>query len=121
MKFLLRLFVMMASMGLVSLMAPGITFDGLMALFLAALVVGLANAVLRPLLIFFTLPLVLLTLGLFILVINALLLMLAAWAVPGFHLSGFGTAFFASLLISIVSFFLNRMVGGGGRSRRAAA
>ncbi len=121
MKFLLRLFVMMASMGLVSLMVPGITFDGLAALFLAALVVGLANAVLRPLLIFFTLPLVLLTLGLFILVINALLLMFAAWAVPGFHLAGFGAAFLASLLISIVSFFLNRMVGGTGRARRAAA
>jgi len=82
---------------------------------------GLANAVLRPLLIFFTLPLVLLTLGLFILVINALLLMLAAWAVPGFHLDGFLTAFLASLLISIVSFFLNRMVGGGGRGQRPAA
>ncbi len=109
---------MMASLGIVSLMVPGITFDSLMALFLAAFVVGLANAVLRPLLILFTLPLVLLTLGLFILVINALLLMLAAWAVPGFHLHGFGTAFFASLLISIVSFFLNRMVGGSGRGRQ---
>jgi len=110
MQFLLRVLVLMASMGLVSLVLPGIQFDSLLDLFLAALVMGLANAVLRPLLIFFTLPLVLLSLGLFIFVINAGLLYLAAWIVPGFRLGGFWWALLASLLISGVSFVLNRLV-----------
>ena len=110
MHFLLRVLVLMSSMGLVSLVLPGIHFDSLLDLFLAALVVGLANAVLRPLLIFFTLPLVLLSLGLFIFVINASLLYLAAWIVPGFRLGDFWWALLAAFLISVVSFVLNRLV-----------
>jgi putative membrane protein len=111
-RFLLRLFVLMASMGLVSLIIPGIRFDGMLSLFLAALFVGLANAVLRPILIFFTLPLVLVSLGLFIFVINAGLLYMAAWVVPGFRVDGFLWALLAALLISAVSFILNRLVVG---------
>jgi putative membrane protein len=110
MHFLLRVLVLMASLGLVSLVLPGIQFDSLLDLFLAALVVGIANAVLRPLLILFTLPLVLLSLGLFIVVINASLLYLAAWIVPGFRLGDFGWALLAAVLISVVSFVLNRLV-----------
>jgi putative membrane protein len=110
MPFLLRVLVLMASLGLVSLVLPGIHFDSLLDLLLAALVVGLANAVLRPVLIFFTLPLVLLSLGLFIVVINAWLLYLAAWIVPGFRLAGFGWALLAAVLLSVVSFVLNRLV-----------
>ena len=107
MHFLLRVLVLMSSMGLVSLVLPGIHFDNLLDLFLAALVLGLANAVLRPLLIFFTLPLVLLSLGLFIFVINASLLYLAAWIVPGFRLAGFWWALLAAFLISVVSFVIH--------------
>ena len=110
MHYLLRVLILMSSMGLVSLVLPGIRFDSLLDLFLAALVVGLANAVLRPLLIFFTLPLVLLSLGLFIFVINASLLYLAAWIVPGFRLGDFWWALLAAFLISVVSFVLNRLV-----------
>ena len=115
MHFLLRVLVLMASIGLVSLVVPGIHFEDFLALFLAALVVGLANAVLRPLLIFFTLPLVLLSLGLFIFVINASLLYLASWIVPGFTLGGFWSTLLAAFLISIVSFFLNRLVSNPRR------
>jgi len=110
MPFLLRVLGLMASMGLVSLVLPEIHFDSVLDLFLAALVVGIANAVLRPLLIFFTLPLVLLSLGLFIFVINAALLYLAAWIVPGFRLGGVGWTLLAAFLISGVSFLLNRLV-----------
>jgi putative membrane protein len=117
MYFLLRVFLMMASLGIVSIILPGIHFSGLLALFLAALVVGLANAVIRPILILFTLPLVLLSFGLFIFMINAFLLWLASVIVPGFHLNGFGTALLGALLISVVSFILNRMVAGKGRVR----
>ncbi|MGC8722909.1 MAG: phage holin family protein [Acidobacteriota bacterium] len=118
MRFLLRTLLLMASMGVVSMLLPGIRFDGLLALFLAALTVGLANALLRPVLIFFTLPLVLVSLGLFIIVINAGLLYLAAWIVPGFHLAGFGWALGAAVLISLVSFVLNRLVLGPDGLRR---
>ncbi len=110
MHFLFRVLVLMASMGVVSFLIPGFRFESGWTLFWAALVVGLANAVLRPVLIFFTLPLVLLTLGLFVFVINAFLLHLAAWLVPGFTLPGFGLTLVAALLISIVSFVLNRVL-----------
>ena len=72
-----------------SLVFKGIRFSGTSALIVAALLLGFANAVLRPLLVFLTLPLTLLTLGLFILVINALLLQLVAKVVGGFSISGF--------------------------------
>jgi putative membrane protein len=92
-----------------SLVFKGIRFSGTSALIVAALLLGFANAVLRPLLVFLTLPLTLLTLGLFILVINALLLQLVAKVVGGFSISGFWTAFFASLFISIVSMALGSL------------
>jgi putative membrane protein len=112
MRFLIRLMILMVAIAVVALIIPGVRFEGALALCLAALVLGLANAILRPLLIFFTLPLVLLTAGLFIVVINAGLLYLAAWVVPGFHVEGFGWALLASLIISVVSFVLNRLVPG---------
>ena len=118
MRFILRLLLLAASMSIVSLLVPGIHIRDWKALLLAALVVGIANALLRPLLIFFTLPLVLVSLGLFILVINAGLLYLAAWLVPGFSLDGFGWAFLAALLLSALSFILNRMVLGPDRRGR---
>lgn len=99
----------MLTLGLVAHVVPGIKFDSYLALFLAALVLGLANALLRPLLIIFTFPLVLLSLGLFIVVINACLLYFVAWVVPGFHVHGFLWTLLAAVLISIVSFVLNRL------------
>ncbi len=117
MHFVFRVLVLMASMGLVSFIIPGFRFTDGWALFWAALVVGVANAVLRPVLIFFTLPLVLLSLGLFVFVINALLLYVAASLVPGFTLPGFGSTLLAALLISIVSFVLNRLLADFARLR----
>jgi putative membrane protein len=116
-RFLLRVVILAASMALVSYILPGIKFDGALSLALAALVVGLANAILRPLLIFFTLPLVLVSLGLFVFVINAGLLYLASKLVDGFHIESFWWALLASLLISVVSMALNRMVLGPEKKR----
>ena len=79
------------------------------AMIVSALLLGFVNAVLWPLLVVLTLPLTLLTLGFFLLVINALLLLLVAKLVRGFTISGFWTAFFASLFISIFSLFLNSL------------
>lgn len=88
-------------------------FDSGGALAVAALLLGLANAVVRPLLVVLTLPLTLLTFRLFLLVINALMLMLVARLVRGFHLDGFWTAFWASLFMSLLSLVLGAFVLGG--------
>ena len=89
----------------------GLRFSNVGALILASLIFGLVNAVIRPVLVLLTLPLTVVTLGLFILVINALLLMLVAAIVPGFMLGGFWTAFFAAIFIAIVSYLTNRLIG----------
>jgi putative membrane protein len=117
MHFLGRVLILMASMGIVAVVLPGLHFESLLSLFLAAVIVGLANAILRPLLILFTLPLVIISLGLFVIVINALLLYIASWLVSGFEVRGFWWAVLGSLMISLVSFLLNRMVAGGPRHR----
>jgi putative membrane protein len=91
----------------------GIDYGKPMDLFIAALVLGILNALLRPLLMILSLPLLIFTLGLFTLVINALLLMLAGELVPNFDVAGFGSAFFGALIISIVSIVLNILTGTG--------
>jgi putative membrane protein len=90
---------------------PGIQIDRFQDLLLATLVIGLLNAFLRPVIILLTLPVTMMTLGLFTLVINGLMFSLAAHLVSGFHLSGFGTAFLAALLFSLISFALNMLFG----------
>lgn len=90
---------------------PGIQIDRFQDLLIAALVIGLLNAFLRPIIILLTLPVTLLTLGLFTLVINGLMFYLASWLVGGFQVTGFGAAFLAALLFSIFSFVLNMIFG----------
>jgi putative membrane protein len=96
---------------------PGITIADTKTLFVAALVLGLANAIARPILIFFTLPLTLITLGFFILVINAILFWLAASIVPGFDVAGFVPAFVGALLVSILSTIFSWLVKAGEKKR----
>lgn len=98
------------SLWVASLVFNGIRFSGTSSLIVSALLLGFANAVLRPLLIVLTLPLTLVTLGFFLLVINALMLLLVAKLVSGFKISGFWTAFFASLFISLLSMALGSLV-----------
>ena len=97
------------SLWVVSLLFNGIRFSSTSALIISALLLGFANAVLRPLVVILTLPLTLLSLGFFLLVINALMLLLVSKIVSGFKISGFWTAFFASLFISILSLALGSL------------
>ena len=90
-----------------SLFTNAVRFDSVNALVLAALLFGIAHAILKPILIVLTLPITVLTLGLFLIVINALLLLLVAWVVPGFHVAGFWPAAGVSLFISVFSFALS--------------
>ena len=89
----------------------GVHADNLVALLGASLVLGILNAVLRPILMFISLPLLLLTLGLFTLVINAVLLYFVSDLVKGFHVADFWSAFKGALVISIVSMFSNIFIG----------
>lgn len=94
-------------------LVPGIVVRGTGALFLAALVIGLINAVMRPVLLILTLPITVITLGLFYFVLNGLLLYLAALVTPGFHLSGFLAAIVGAVVMSIVATLLHLLVRGG--------
>ncbi|MGH7725528.1 MAG: phage holin family protein [Candidatus Eiseniibacteriota bacterium] len=98
-------------------LVPGIHLRDTTTLFIAALVLGLVNAIVRPILIFFTLPLTLVTLGLFILVINALSFGIAAYFVPGFDVDGFVPAFVGALLMSILSTIFNWIIKPGERKK----
>ena len=85
----------------------GIKFSDTSTLIVSALLLGFANAIVRPLLIILTFPLTLITLGLFLLVINALMILLVSHFVRGFTVDSFSTALFASIFISLLSFFIN--------------
>ena len=102
--FILQVVVVGLLLYVVSKIVPGIEIDGVGHALLAGLVLGIVNALIRPLLVILTLPITILTLGLFLLVINALMLRLAAALVPGVRVRSFGAAFLGALLLSIFSF-----------------
>jgi putative membrane protein len=79
---------------------------------------GIVNAVIRPVILVLTLPLTVLTLGLFILVVNGISLYLVAWLVPGFSLSGLGAAILASIVVGLTGWLASTFVGGSGRIER---
>jgi len=101
------------SLWLASVVFKGIQFDTKTALIVSALLLGFANAVVKPLLIVLTLPLTLVTFGLFLFVINALMVLLVSALVRGFKVSGFWTALFASVFISILSIIIGGFFVGG--------
>lgn len=92
---------------------PGVVVSGFMSALAAALIIGILNAIIRPILVILTLPINILTLGLFTLVINAGLIMLASKIVPGFVVQGFFWALMFSLVLSLVNWFLNRIGKSG--------
>ena len=89
----------------------GIAFQTLRSLFIAGLLLGIVNTFVKPLLVLLTLPLSVVTLGFFVLVINALMLLFVAWLVPGFVVSGFWSGFFVALFVSVLSFVVNSLIG----------
>ena len=111
--FLLHWAITAVSLWVASHLFKGIRFSSTGALVVSALLLGLANAVVRPLLVLLTLPLTLITFGLFLLVINALMLLLVAKLVNGFKVDGFWTALWASLFIAVLSLVLGAFVLGG--------
>jgi putative membrane protein len=113
--FVLRLLVVALGLWLASEWVPGIEVKGVGTLFGAALLLGLVNAVVRPLLVILTLPITLLTLGLFLLVINAAMLELVAWMFDSFTIAGFGAALLGSIVVSLTGWFASYFIGPRGR------
>ncbi len=109
MRFLVNWFVYALAIGMATFILPGVRLDGVFAALLTAIILGFVNGFLRPVLFIFTLPLTILTLGLFTFVLNALMVLLAAAIVPGFHVFGFWWAVLFSLILSIVVFFLGEI------------
>ncbi len=94
---------------------PGIAIDGVWAGAATVIVLALLNAIVRPMLYLFSFPLIMFTLGLFMVVINAILLHLTAWLVTGFTVDGFWPSVWGALLISVVSTILNLMISEEGK------
>ena len=111
---IVRLAITVLGLWLASEVVPGMAILDVTTFVLAALLLGIVNALVRPLAIFFTLPFTIMTLGLFLLVINAGMLGLVAWFLDGFHLSGFGAAFFGAVIVSLTGWAASRYVGPRG-------
>lgn len=94
---------------------PGITIDSALTLVLAGLLLGLVNAIVRPFALLLSLPALLLTLGLFLLIVNAAMLGLVALMLPGFRIAGFWTAVGGALIVSVISWVGSWFIGSRGR------
>ncbi len=112
-EFFLRLAISALGLWLASRVVPGIRVDGFGSLLAAALLLGIVNALVKPLLFILTLPFTLLTLGLFLLVINAAMLGLVAMFLRGFHVDGFWAALFGSIVVSLTSWAGQMAMRGG--------
>lgn len=109
--FLIRWAICALGLWVAAEVVPGFQVQAASDLFLAALLLGVINAVVWPIAVLLTLPLTLLTLGLFLLVVNAAMLSLVAYLLPGVQLADFFSAFFAALLVSVVGVFISQFVG----------
>lgn len=114
MEFIVHWGVTALSLWIAGFLFHGISFSSKGSLLVAALLLGFANAVIRPIIILLTIPLTLLTFGGFLLVINALMMLLVSALVPGFKVSGFWTAFFASIFIAVLSFIMGLFIFQSG-------
>jgi len=111
MFFIVRLIINMVAILIISYLFPKMIWvEGFLAALIAAFLLGIVNTIIKPILVLLTLPLTILTLGLFLLVINGLMLWLVSALVSGFHVSGFWGAVFGSILISLVSWLLSRFL-----------
>lgn len=111
MKLLVRWLISAASIMVVAYVVPGFVVHGIVAALIAAVIIGLVNATLGSIVKLLTLPLTFLTLGLFLLVVNAIMLKVAAAIAPGFEVQTWTAAFIGAILLSLVSTFLHWIVG----------
>jgi putative membrane protein len=110
--FILHILLTAGLLLIVAKLVSGVEVSGWGSAILGALVLGLVNAVIRPLMVLLTLPITIVTLGLFLLVINALVLWLVAAIVPGVRVKGFGAAFLGALLLTVLNMLIALLIGG---------
>jgi putative membrane protein len=116
--FLSRLLITALGLWAAATIVPGIAIRGWGNLVVAALLLGIVNAVIRPVILILTLPLTVLTLGLFIVVVNGISLALVAWVMPGFTIAGPGAAILGAIVVGLTGWFAAMFVGGSGRIER---
>ncbi len=109
MNLILKLFLSALAVFVSAYVIPGVRVESYVTALIVAVVLGVVNMILKPILVILTLPITILTLGLFYFVINAILVLLVASVVPGFFVSGFGAALLFSLVLSVVGWFLNSL------------
>ncbi len=114
MRFLTHVFVTAVALAVAAYIVPGIHITSWMALLVAALVLGFVNAIVRPVLVLVTLPITILTLGLFYLVVNGIAFGLAAAIVPGFNVDSFGWAILGAIVVGLASWFAGTFIKPGG-------
>ncbi|MGH7404788.1 MAG: phage holin family protein [Candidatus Methylomirabilales bacterium] len=113
--FLIRMFISAMGLWIASELVPGMEITGMGTLIAAAFLLGIVNAVVRPIIVILTFPITIVTLGLFLLVINAAMLGLVAWLLDGFMLRGFLSAVVGSLVVSATGWFASWYIGPRGR------
>jgi len=113
--FLLRAAIVALGLWLATLWVRGVYIDSPSTLLLAGILLGVVNSIIRPIAILLTLPMTIVTLGFFLLVINTGMVALVAWMLPGMHLVGFGSAFWASVIVSLTSMVGSWFIGPKGR------
>ena len=113
--FLVRLGINVLGLWLASRIVPGMEIHGTGTFLAAGFLLGVVNALVRPIAILLTLPVTIVTLGLFLLVVNAGMLGLVAWLLDGFRLSGFGAALFGSIVVGVTGWITSLYVGPRGR------
>ncbi|MDK2771980.1 phage holin family protein [Flavobacterium haoranii] len=110
MNLLIKLLITTVLIVVIAHFFPGISVDNFSTALIVAVVLGLLNVFIKPILVLFTIPATILTLGLFLLVINAVIIMLADYFVDGFHVNGFWIAFLFSIVLSVFQSVLNKIL-----------
>ncbi len=116
--FFLRLLITALGLWIADRLLPGIEFTSTGALIVSALLLGIVNAVIRPIILILTLPLTVFTLGLFILVVNGISLKIVSWLVPGFVVSSLSAAVVGAIIVGLTSWAASHFIGSSGRIER---
>jgi putative membrane protein len=109
--FFARLFVTAFGLWMADTVLDGLYFDGVLGLWIAAFLLGVVNAFVRPIVVFLTFPLTLVTLGLFLFVVNGAMLLMVSWVMPPFHLEGLGSAILGSVIVGLTGWAANAFIG----------
>ena len=113
--FILRALITALGLWLATEWVDGVRIDSPWTLVIAGVLLGVVNAIVRPLTVILTFPITIVTLGLFLLVVNAAMVALVAWLLPGFHVAGFWSAFWTALIVSLTSWVASWFIGPKGK------